>query len=165
MTTAEFRYKLVNLQDPLRRFALSLTSDQRSAMDLVQETFLKALNNREKFTTDISLKAWTFTIMKNTFINEYRRCKRQNISHERNDESSFFNNTKFISIDDPSSVYFASELVNNIEQLQEAFRAPLQLLIKGYKYQEIAEELDLNIGTVKSRIFLSRKHLSNLMNR
>jgi len=163
MTEIEFRYKLIGLYDSLNKYAYNLTGKTELALDLVQETILRALKYREKFVLDNSLKAWAFTIMKNTFINEYRRSSHHNIYRDRNYESLFYNDTRSISFDDPSSVYCASELVHNIEQLEEPFRVPLQLRIKGYKYQEIAEELDLNIGTVKSRIFLSRKQLMEKM--
>lgn len=165
MTAIEFRKNLIELHESLMGFANSLTANKDLSQDLVQETILKALANRDKFIYDSNLKAWVFTIMKNIFINDYRRCKRQNIYCERNYESLFYNNTKSISFSDPSSVYCASELVNSIEQLEEPYRKALKLRIQGYKYDEIAEELDLNIGTVKSRIFFSRKQLMEKMSK
>ncbi|PKP41029.1 MAG: RNA polymerase subunit sigma [Bacteroidetes bacterium HGW-Bacteroidetes-12] len=165
MKALEFRNNLIELLESLMRYAYNLTNSKDLSQDLVQETILKALANREKFIDDSNLKGWVFTIMKNTFINEYRRCKQQNIYCERNYEALYFNNTRSICFSDPSSVYCASELVNSIEQLQEPYRKALKLRIKGYKYEEIAEELDLNIGTVKSRIFLSRKKLLEKMSK
>jgi RNA polymerase sigma factor (sigma-70 family) len=163
MTAIEYRNNLIGLLDNLMRYAYSLTKNKDQSQDLVQETILKALANRDKFIFHSNLKAWVFTIMKNTFINDYRRCKQQNIYSERNYDSLLVNNTSSISYSDPSSVYCASELVNCIEQLQEPYRKTLKLRIKGYKYVEIAEQLDLKVGTVKSRIFLSRKQLMEKM--
>ena len=163
MTAIEFRKKLIDLRESLMVYAYNLTTNKELSEDLVQDTILKALANRDKFTYDSYLKAWVFTIMKNTFINDYRRCKRQYIYSERNYGSLFYSNTSSISFNDPSSVYCASELVNSIEQLQEPYRKTLQLRIKGYKYKEIAEKLNLNIGTVKSRIFLSRRQLAKMI--
>jgi RNA polymerase sigma-70 factor (ECF subfamily) len=163
MTTIEFRDKLLKLHKSLIAYAYSLTGNKDQSKDLVQETILKALANREKFIYSSNLKAWVFTIMKNTFINDCRRCKRQNIYSERNYESQLCNNTRTVSFSDPASVYCASELVDSIEQLQEPYRKTLQLRMRGYKYEEIAEKLNLNIGTVKSRIYLSRKQLAKML--
>ncbi len=163
MTAVDFQNNLIELRESLMGYAYSLTTSKDKSQDLVQETILKALANREKFIHDSNIKAWVFTILKNIFINEYRQKKQQNIFHGRNYESLCYSNTKSIGFSDPFSVYCASELVDNIEQLHEPYRKTLQLRIKGYKYEEIAEELNLNIGTVKSRIFLSRKRLAKMM--
>jgi RNA polymerase sigma factor (sigma-70 family) len=163
MTAIEFRKNIIALHESLMGYAYSLTANKDLSQDLVQETILKALANRDKFSYGSHLKAWVFTIMKNTFINEYRVSKRQNICRAIDCESLLLNNTRSISFSDPSSVYCASELANSIEHLQEPYRNTIQLRIKGYKYKEIAKELNLNIGTVKSRIFLSRKQLAKMM--
>ncbi len=73
MTQIQFQNSLTSLHSKLYYFALSLTSDSDKARDLVQETYLKALTYRDKFSADTNLMAWVYTIMKNTFINEYRR--------------------------------------------------------------------------------------------
>ncbi|CAN5450955.1 hypothetical protein BH10BAC1_BH10BAC1_16950 [soil metagenome] len=73
MTAIEFNQQLVNQRTPLKNFAYSLTSNTEEAQDLVQETFLKALKYRDKFADASNLKAWLYTILKNTFINGYRR--------------------------------------------------------------------------------------------
>jgi RNA polymerase sigma-70 factor (ECF subfamily) len=165
MVAAEFKYKLLGLQESLLGFAFSLTSNYDTARDLVQETLLKALTNSDKFAHDTSLKAWAFTILKNTFINDYRRKRRQGNFSILSHELSFIEDTKTIGIDDPSSAYSVKEMAMNIEQLHESLRTPLKLRIVGFKYKEIANELNLNMGTVKSRIFLSRKQLVDIMNR
>ncbi|MDP4208177.1 MAG: RNA polymerase sigma factor [Bacteroidota bacterium] len=155
MTAIEFEYKLIDLQGTMMRFAYRLTANKEDAQDLVQETFLKALRCYKQFIYQSNLKAWVFTIMKNTFINNYRHGIRLNIYRDQ----TKINQLKSTSLDDPDSAYSALEITQNIEQLKDILRIPFKMHINGYKYKEIAEELHLNIGTVKSRIFLSRKRL------
>ena len=94
MTAIEFNHQLVSLEDHLKRFALSLTSNNEDAMDLIQETYLKALNYRSKFTEHTNFKAWIYTIMKNTFINNYRRNVRKRTIMDNTDDDYFVNSTK-----------------------------------------------------------------------
>jgi RNA polymerase sigma-70 factor (ECF subfamily) len=159
MTASEFQFKLIDLQDSLMKFAYSLTANSDDAKDLVQETMLKALNNSDKYVVESNFKAWTYTILKNTFINDYRRVSRQNIYRDLAEES--VNSTKSVTAgtDNPDSEYLVLEITQNIEKLKDMFRIPLKMHLYGYKYKEIADKLHLNIGTVKSRISLSKKHL------
>jgi RNA polymerase sigma-70 factor (ECF subfamily) len=159
MTALEFQHSLVKLEDNLKRFAYSLTSDKEEAKDLMQETYLKALVYRDKFVHYDNLKAWTFTIMKNTFINNYRRSARQNANRDLTRELYYLNQSVTTGNDDPNSAYSRKEIEKKIDLLEDEFRIPFQMHNKGFKYKEIADELNLNIGTVKSRIFFSRKKL------
>jgi len=159
----EFGSQLIKLKESLMRFAFSLTGNKDDTHDLVQETFLKALTHSDKFVDESNLKAWTSTIMKNIFINNYRLNIRQNIYRDQTKESFFINQKTSACRDDPASVYSVLEITRNIEQLKDKFRIPFKMHINGYKYREIANELDLNIGTVKSRIFNSRKQLKERM--
>jgi RNA polymerase sigma factor (sigma-70 family) len=159
MTTKEFQHNLVELEDSLKRFAYSLTADKEEAKDLIQETYLKALVYSDKFVHYDNLKAWTFTIMKNTFINNYRRTKRQNANRDLTKELYYLNQSTSTGSDDPGSAYSHKELSKSVESLEDEFRIPFLLHHEGFKYKEIADELNLNIGTVKSRIFFSRKKL------
>jgi RNA polymerase sigma-70 factor (ECF subfamily) len=159
MTANEFSSELLRLEPSLERFALSLTTDRNRAKDLVQETYLKALTYRDKFEAFTNLKAWTFTIMKNTFINNYRRSKR-----ERNtlDTTGDLNHISFIHEmrgNSPESHYSTQEITRAIEELDDDFRIPFEMHNAGYKYKEIADYMGLKIGTVKSRIFFTRKKL------
>ncbi len=165
MTSVEFYDKLLDLERSLMKFAFRLTLKKTDAKDLVQETFLKVLMSKDKYINNENFKAWTFTIMKNTFINNYRRSFRQNTYLDQTKESFFINQTETVCSDDPDSEYLALEITQSIEQLRDIFRIPLKMHINGYKYKEIADELNLNIGTVKSRIFLSRKQLKYQLNR
>jgi RNA polymerase sigma factor (sigma-70 family) len=161
MTQLLFNNALLEMQNKLHYYALSLTSDSEKASDLVQDTMLKALTHRDKFSDNTNFKAWVYTIMKNTFINEYRRkVKAKNsLSDSRNDFHSFLGN-EFPS---PESSYQSEEINKSISQLTEDYRIPFTMFLEGYKYKEIADELDLPLGTVKSRIFFTRKRLEKVL--
>ena len=159
MTAVEFNHQMVNLKPNLEKFALSLTSDSEKAKDLLQETYLKAFANRDKFVEYSNLKAWAFTIMKNTFINNYRRAIKQNTRIDNTKDLYYINQTKEAKVGNPESALTFGEINNAINNLEDEYRLPFVLHTSGFKYKEIAEELDLKIGTVKSRIFFSRRKL------
>jgi len=160
MTTIQFQNSLTALENKLYYFALSLTSNSDKAHDLVQETFLRALTYQSKFCSDTNLMAWVYTIMKNTFINEYRRNIKAKTALEYQYGSlkvSFSKDDYYPSVE---SVHAEKEIHKKIALLEEEFRVPFQLFLSGYKYKEIAERLSLPLGTVKSRIFFTRRKLS-----
>ncbi len=159
MTAIEFNHKLLNLQENLEFFARSLTANEEEAKDLVQDTNYKALTNRDKFQPDTNLKAWTYTIMKNTFINNYRRKVKANTIVDTTEDLYYLNTTKEAKYESPDSNLAAEEINRNIKRLDEEQRMPFEMHNQGYKYKEIADKLDLSIGTVKSRIFFTRKKL------
>jgi RNA polymerase sigma factor (sigma-70 family) len=159
MTAMEFNYQLTNLSGNLERFALSLTSNMEDAKDLLQETFLKAISYRDKFEDNTNLKAWTFTIMKNTFINNYRRAVKSNTTFDHTDDLYFLNLKQESGYNNPDSSLSTKEIEKKINKLEDEFRVPFLMHTQGYKYKEIADKLDLKIGTVKSRIFFTRKKL------
>jgi RNA polymerase sigma-70 factor (ECF subfamily) len=159
MTAIEFNHQLINLESKLERFALSLTSNSDEAKDLLQETYLKALSNRDKFVGYSNLKAWAFTIMKNTFINNYRKQQKENTHNDNTKNQYFINLTKDVAATRPDSEYSIIEINKQIEKLPTEFKQPFKMFLSGFKYKEIAEKLDLKIGTVKSRIFFTRKKL------
>lgn len=159
MTALEFNHKLMGLQNNLKYFAYTLTSNYEDAQDLVQETYLKALTNREKFADNTNLKAWTFTIMKNTFINNYRQSVRSNTILDKTDDLYYLNLSKESGMGLPDSDYSVKEIKKAIGEISHQQRTPFEMYNKGYKYKEIADKLNLSIGTVKSRIFFTRKKL------
>jgi RNA polymerase sigma factor (sigma-70 family) len=159
MTAIEFNYQLTGLSSNLERFALSLTANREDAKDLLQETFAKAISYRDKFMDNTNLKAWTFTIMKNTFINNYRRASKANTTFDNTDDLFYLNLKKESHSDSPESEYTTKEINKAIDELEDEFRIPFLMHTQGYKYKEIADELELKIGTVKSRIFFTRKKL------
>jgi RNA polymerase sigma-70 factor (ECF subfamily) len=161
MSTAEFTTALVELEPNLERFAYSLTANPEDARDLLQETFLKALTYKDKFEENTNIKAWTFTIMKNTFINNYRKAVKQKTTFDSSDNQYLVNGRAYD--ESPESNYSHNEITRKVNELDDDFRVPFQMHTSGYKYKEIAEKLNLKIGTVKSRIFFSRQKLMNAL--
>jgi RNA polymerase sigma factor (sigma-70 family) len=159
MGTMEFNNQLASLQDNLTYFAHSLTQNSEDAKDLVQETYLKALTYRDKFEDNTNLKAWTYTIMKNTFINNYRRNTKMNTMVDNTADLFFLNSSNSSEEASPESVFSHKEVSQVVNNLEDEHRVPFKMHHEGFKYKEIAEHLDLSIGTVKSRIFFSRKKL------
>ena len=159
MTAKEFTSQLMNLQNNLQYFATKLTGNHEDANDLIQDTYLKALVNREKYEDDTNLKAWTFTIMKNTFINNYRKNHKINDLLDNTDDVYNLNIQSKSNFPLPDSTFQEQEINNKISKLCETQRVPFELYHSGYKYHEIADKLNISIGTVKSRIFLSRQKL------
>jgi len=159
MTAIEFNHGLTALHTNLTNFARSLTCDTEAANDLTQETMLKALDNREKFHTSSNMKAWTFTIMKNTFINNYRRSKRNKCFVDTTDNLIHINSRTNGKEYSPNSHLNTSEILRVVDDLREEHRIPFMMHFEGYKYKEIADKLQLSIGTVKSRIFFGRKKM------
>jgi RNA polymerase sigma-70 factor (ECF subfamily) len=159
MTAIEFNQQLVNQRTPLRNFAYSLTMNSEEAQDLVQETFLKALKYRDKFADATNLKAWLYTIMKNTFINSYRRSVKTRQIITQTEDLSLVKPLSGSNGPDAQSQINHKEITKAINALDDDYKVPFTRYYDGFKYKEIAEELDLPIGTVKSRIFLARKKL------
>lgn len=163
MTQVQFNEALLGLRNKLHYYALSLTSDPERANDLLQETMLKALTYRDKFTQNTNFKAWLYTIMKNTFINDYRRNvkTRNTFDDSNNDFHLLFSKDKVFPA--PDSFYNTKEILKTIDELEDEQRITFTMFIEGYKYKEIAEELDIPLGTVKSRIFFTRNKLKELL--
>lgn len=159
MTAIEFNTRLINLQENLKYFAQTLTNNMEEAEDLIQDTFLKALTNRDKFADNTNLKAWTYTIMKNTFINNYRRNVKANTIIDKTKDHYYINSPQSATISSPEMEMNLKEINKGIAELDYSQRLPFEMHTQGYKYKEIAEQLDLSIGTVKSRIFFTRKKL------
>jgi RNA polymerase sigma-70 factor (ECF subfamily) len=159
MTAIEFNYQLTDLSPNLEKFALSLTSNTDDAKDLLQETFLKAISYRDKFTDNTNLKAWTYTIMKNTFINNYRKAVKANTTFDNTKDLFYLNVRGSTNTHNPDSTYTTKEIEKKIETLDDEFKVPFKMHVQGFKYKEIADRLSLKIGTVKSRIFFARKKL------
>lgn len=159
MGTQDFNFELTSLQDNLKYFAKSLTQNEEEANDLVQDTFLKALTYRDKFEENTNLKAWTFTIMKNTFINNYRKNVKVNMVMDNTADLYYLNSGSESDSYNPASVLSHKDINKIVNKLEDEHRIPFQMHQTGYKYKEIADHLDLSIGTVKSRIFFSRKKL------
>lgn len=163
MTAIEFNNQLLTHQNVLKYFALKLTTNMDDAEDLLQETFLKALKYKDKFQEQTNLKSWLYTIMKNTFINNYRRNVRKRNVITNSDDKDYLIPAPNFSAVSPESHYNFKEISKTIDKLSDDCRIPFEMHNDGYKYKEIADELGLPIGTVKSRIFLARQKLTKAL--
>lgn len=159
MSTIEFDSKFDHLTTSLNSFAYNLTKNQEDAKDLYQETAFRAMTNREKFRPGTNFKAWTFTIMKNIFINNYRKKMKRNTIIDTTENEFFINSGKNTVENDAGRNILMDELYKMIKSLDESIKKPFMMHYKGFKYQEIADQLELPLGTVKSRIFFARKAL------
>lgn len=163
MTNLEFNCQFDALQRKLLPFAYRLTNNVEDAKDLVQETAIRAFNNRAKFENGTNFRAWVTTIMRNTFINFYRKKKNRATSSEPAD-SYVFVNEKNACANGAGSNIMMRELQRIINALDNTYRKPFMMFYEGYKYEEIAENMSLPIGTVKSRIFFARRQLRDTIN-
>lgn len=163
MTQLQFNTALLGLQDKLLYYALSLTTDKERANDLLQDTCLKALTYREKFAANTNFKAWLYTIMKNTFINNYRRNLKTRITFEGTSSETPIKFQIDKNGQSPESIYNSKEIVKCINALDTEYKVPFKMFLDGYKYKEIAENMNVPLGTVKSRIFFARKKLENTL--
>lgn len=161
MKTVDFTQHLLSIQIELFRFAFKLTADREEANDLLQETSLKALDNEEKFTPDTNFKGWMYTIMRNIFINNYRKTVRDQTFVDQTDNLFHLNLPQDSGFDSTEGAYDLKEIHRIVNALPKDYRVPFAMYVSGFKYREIAEKLGLPLGTVKSRIFFTRQRLQN----
>jgi len=161
MKTVDFTQHLLSIQTELFRFAFKLTADREEANDLLQETSLKALDNEEKFTPDTNFKGWMYTIMRNIFINNYRKTVRDQTFVDQTDNLFHLNLPQDSGFDSTEGAYDLKEIHRIVNALPKDYRVPFAMYVSGFKYREIAEKLGLPLGTVKSRIFFTRQRLQN----
>lgn len=158
-TSHDFRSLVSSESKPLRAFAMKLTQDDEDANDLVQDTMLKAFTNEEKFAAGTNLKGWLYTIMKNIFINKYRRAMKSNIFNDDTDNQYYINSPGNVSRNEGDANLVMKDVNNALTGLSDNLRTPFLMSYTGYKYEEIATRLDLPLGTVKVRIHNARKEL------
>lgn len=162
MSAVDFTLEVQKLSLALRPAAMNLTRDADEAKDLVQETLLKALVNRDKFRVGTNLKAWLYTIMRNTFINNYNKITKRHQTIDATEYFQYFNTDEnYITQNGATQTFVMTDLHAAIGSLEEAYRTPFMMYYIGYKYQEIAERLRIPIGTVKNRIHIARKDLKS----
>jgi RNA polymerase sigma-70 factor (ECF subfamily) len=165
MPALDFDKMLIDNSSFLQPFAFSLTRDNETAKDLLQETIYRALANREKYNVGTNIKAWLYTIMRNIFINNYRRNARQQTILDRSD-NDFFLNYNQVTIANPAEGDIKLKEVNKaVSELPAIFKNPFMLYCDGYKYHEIADMLEEPLGTIKSRIHFARKLLKSQLER
>lgn len=159
MKNFDFTKGIVEMQPELQRFALKLTADYDSANDLVQDCMLQALNNQEKFVHTQNFKGWMYTLMRNIFINNYRRTVREMAMI---DHTYSISQQMLVEAEDGDRfeyIYDLKQLYKMVYSVPEELKRPFLMFVAGFKYVEIAEKLGLPIGTVKSRLFFVRKRL------
>lgn len=159
----QFKQRLVSLQSNLLSFAYQLTSNQEAAQDLVQDTTLKVLDNESKYVDNVNFKGWVFTIMRNIFINNYRRQVRSATVIDTTEDLYHLNLSQESGLSTPEGSMAAKEIAIAINEFSVEYREPFTMYIAGYKYSEIAKKMNLPLGTVKSRIFFARKRLQNML--
>ena len=159
MSQLEFYDRFDQMTNLLQSFAYNLTKNGEDAKDLYQETAFRAITNREKFRPGTNFKAWLFTIMKNIFINNYRKKVKANTILDNTDNLYYINSGNRTSGNNADSSMMVKELTAMIEELDDSIRVPFLMHYQGFKYQEIADHLNLPLGTVKSRIFFARKEM------
>ncbi len=158
-----FEGKLIDLQNNMMNFALTLTTNRDEAKDLLQETTLRALDNKEKYYENVNFKGWVFTIMHNIFVNNYRRIVRSQTIIDQTDNLYYINTPQDSGFDTPEGAYSIGEINKAINSFTDEYKIPFSMHVSGYKYEEIAQKLSLPIGTVKSRIFFARKRLQEIL--
>lgn len=159
MRTANFAQDLLSVQTELLNFAYKLTADREEANDLLQETSLKALDNEEKYTAETNFKGWIYTIMRNIFINNYRKALRDQTYVDQTDNQYYLNQNFDIEGDSTEGSCDLKEMHRIVNALPKEYRVPFSMYVSGFKYREIADKLGLPLGTVKSRIYFTRQKL------
>jgi RNA polymerase sigma-70 factor (ECF subfamily) len=162
MSTIEFNTQISSLTQILQSFALNLTKNTEDAKDLFQQTAYRALVNADKFRADTNFKAWIFTIMKNIFINDYRKKSKFSTIVDITD-NSYYLNLGGVTQNEGEGNMLLDELNEMVNNLEDGIRIPFVMHYDGYKYQEIADHLHLPLGTVKSRIFFARREMKAIL--
>ncbi|HEX4957165.1 MAG TPA: RNA polymerase sigma factor [Lacibacter sp.] len=165
MSTVEFNQMLVSNTDFLKPFAFTLTRDNETAKDLLQETMFRALANKDKYNVGTNIKAWLYTIMRNIFINNYRRRVKQNTIFDSTPNDYLINYQQATVSNDAERTLKMKEIQHAIHHLPDIFKNPFMLYFEGFKYHEIAEALNEPLGTIKSRIHFARKLLKEQISR
>ncbi|HET9058219.1 MAG TPA: RNA polymerase sigma factor [Chitinophagaceae bacterium] len=159
MSAVEFNKMLLSNTNFLHPFALTLTHDKDAAKDLLQETLYRAIANQDKYNVGTNIKAWLYTIMRNIFINNYRRKTKQNTVFDNTSDDFLLNYNQSHSANTAESNLRLKDIQQAVHNLPQIFRKPFLLYLDGFKYNEIAEVLDEPLGTIKSRIHFARKLL------
>ena len=159
MKSLSFRKDLIGVQEELLRFAYKLTANREEANDLLQETSLKALDNEEKYIPDTNFKGWMYTIMRNIFINNYRKALRDQTYVDQTDNQFYLNQNIDIEGDSTEGSYDLKEMRRIVNALPKEYRIPFSMYVSGFKYRDIADKLGLPLGTVKSSIYFTRQKL------
>lgn len=138
--------------------AMRLTKNKSQANDLVQETIVKLLKNEHRFDMKTSFEAWSWTIMRNAFINDYRKDQSKKKWVDASKHLIGTSGEELVNNEGEQNLELAT-IEQAIQNLNEKVKIPFQLFFQGFHYAEIAEQLDRPLGTIKSQIFLAREQL------
>ena len=163
MSSSNFQTKLLGIQSNLLNFAYMLTSNRDDAYDLLQDTTLKVLDNEDKYVENTNFKGWVFTIMRNIFINNYRKVVRSATVIDQTEDLYHLNLPQESGFETPEGSIAAKEITDAINSFSDEYRIPFSMHVAGYKYNEIAVKMNLPLGTVKSRIFFARQRLQVML--
>ena len=161
MTALEFSYQIESLRDTLAIFTKKFTQDKQDAEDLIQDTILKALTYRDKFVENTNLKGWLYTIMRNTYINSYRKLSKSKTTLDHTENLFHLNAKEEYTFNLPDSTIEYNDIEKAISNVRDEYMTPFKMYFDGFKYHEIAEKLDIPLGTVKARIFKARQELKS----
>ncbi|HMI03226.1 MAG TPA: sigma-70 family RNA polymerase sigma factor [Pedobacter sp.] len=151
--------EICNHRSCLETFAMKFTNDVEDANDLVQDTIIKAIRYHEMYKQGTNLRGWLYTIMKNTFINDYRRGSKRNALIQTSEDLSSFQLLGSAQTNKGENKFIMEDINKALDKLQPEYSGPFLRYFEGYKYHEIAEELNIPIGTVKTRIHMARQIL------
>lgn len=165
VTNKDFDKLVVNNSEFLKPFAITLTRDSETAQDLYQETMYRALINADKYNIGTNVKAWLYTIMRNIFINDYRKKAKQNTILDNTPNEAILNSIQATGVATAESNLALKDIQAAIQALPEIFRSPFMMYFDGYKYHEISDMLKEPLGTIKSRIHFARKLLKEQLKR
>jgi RNA polymerase sigma factor, sigma-70 family len=160
---SSFQSSVAGLHGNLLSFAMKLTLNKDEALDLVQDTTLKALNNEDKFEADTNLKGWMLAIMRNIFINNYRKTSRESTMLDSTQDLYHLSLPQDSGIQTPDGAVAANEISSILAGFPGDYRKPFSMHVAGYKYEEISDILGMPLGTVKSRIFFTRKRMREIL--
>ena len=163
MGSSNFQTKLLDLQSNLLNFAYTLTANRDDAYDLLQDTTLKALDNEDKYVDNTNFKGRVFTIMRNIFIDNYRKVVRSATVIDQTEDLYHLNLPQDSGFETPDGSIAANEITAAIDSFADEYRIPFSMHVAGYKYNEIAEQMNLPLGTIKSRIFFARQRLQEML--
>lgn len=163
MNRIEFNALVIQHADSLKTYARNFTRDNEDANDLVQETILKAITYFKNFREGTNLKGWLYTIMKNTFINNYRRASKTNSLITKEGEISQANLLVSSTKNMGESKFVMEDIYSALNRLSADYYTPFTMYFEGYKYHEISEHLHIPIGTVKTRIHIARKTMKKCL--
>jgi RNA polymerase sigma factor (sigma-70 family) len=161
MATVDFNTLVYTASKSLKAPAFKFTRNTDDANDLIQETLLKALKNKNSFQQGTNIKAWLFIIMKNTFISKYHKVDKRNKLVDPITDNYELISSSTIAYNDGASKVNMDEIHKAINKLDEELKNPFMMHFQGFKYEEIAEKLNKPMGTIKNRIHVARKFLMN----